>query len=294
MAKLVLQMPVSKSDVETLARIERVAKPPPALDSDPSTRAILFLRAAAGRASLCLPAFYVFLGAEASTDEQKKNWSHAQFVKRYALRFSAIGTIALCARAIFDHHAVASSGELYAKNVTTLSAKDVEKVSAYWANGDVRKEEDARLGLAFVRKTLTRCAININDAKKSGCILTRRVGLLKAYANREAGHISLNTYEFDHLDVVHVVAATALLGAVIHHFDRREDTGAQYLNGIDESAYAAGIEIFPELARMPRLFDGFDVENALRNLYRGRIVDGVDYLSTWLLSALGWDGWPKE
>lgn len=288
---LILRTPVSNSDVETLARMERVAIPPPALDMKPPTRAIHFLRAASGRASISLPAFYIFLGAEASTDAQRKSWTHPQLVKHYTLRFSAIGTIALCTRSIFDHKL--KSG-LYAKSVTKLSPKDFQKVSEYWANGDSTKEEDARRALVFVQSLLARCAVGINDAKKSSCILTRRVALLKAYADREAAHISLHHYEFNLLDAVHVVAATALLGAVIHNFDGRENTGAQYLNAIDQAAYATGMELFPELGCMPRLFDGKDVESMLRNLYSGQIRDGVQYLSTWLLSALGWDGVPRE
>ncbi|HYP67496.1 MAG TPA: hypothetical protein VEP67_04515 [Thiobacillaceae bacterium] len=290
MAKLVLKFPVSTSDVDTLARIERVAGSPAILDAEPSTRAVLFLRSASGRTGFCLASFYVWLGAEASTDEERKNWTHSQVVKHLSLSFSAIRTIALCARSIFDH---STKPGLHAKMVTKLSALDVDKVCKYWVPDDSIKEGDARRGLAFVQKALARCAVGINEAKKSNCILTRRVALMKAFADREGAHISLQHYELDLLDAVHVVATSALWGAVIHHFDKRED-GAKWLNEIDQAAYETGTELFPELTRVPRLFKSFDLESSLRNFYKPHFSDGADYLSTYLLSALGWDCLPRE
>lgn len=288
--KLRLSFPISTSDVDTLESIERVASPPPSID-EPSTRAVLFLRAASGRASICLSAFYLFLGAESTTADQRKEWTYKQKVKHYTLRFSAIGTIALSARAIFDS---TSKDGLNAKMVTKLSSKDSEKVFSYWSNNDPSKVHDAQLALSFVQKVLTRCAIPINEAKRSECILTRRVALMKAYADREVAHISLHPYEYRLLDVAHVAAATALFGAVIHHFDGRADGGLEYLQGIDEAAHEAAMEIFPELKDIPRLFAGEKAETIFRTLYKNKLIDGADYLSTWLLSALGWDNIPRN
>lgn len=289
MAKLELRFRLSKSDSQTLARVQKVAVPPPTPD-DPSTRAIHFLRGASGRASICLSAFYLFLGAEASTEEQRRDWTHVQRVKHYTVRFAAIGTLALCIRAIFDSGKVG----LGPKTVVTLSPKAFEKVAAYWANGNLRKEQEARCALTLVQKVFSRCAVSISEAKKSRCILTRRVALLKAYADRESAHISLHNYAFDLHDVVHVVAATALLGAVIDRFDRRGDTEANYLVDIDPAAYTAAVEVFPELSTAPRLFKDVDVHRMLQGLYTGKMFDGVDYLSTWLPSVLGLDDLPKE
>lgn len=287
--KLTLSFQLSTSDAETLEQIGRVAVKPLSID-EASTRAILFMRAAAGRASLCLSAFYLFLGAESSTDEQRKEWPYPHTVRHYTLRYSAMGTIALAARAIFDH----GKDGLHAKMVTKLSAKDMEEVAAYWAHNDPSRLPDARLALAFVQSVLARCAISIKEANQSKCILARRVACLKAYADREAAHISMHHYEYTMKDVVHVASAIALFGAVIHDFDKGEEgAGLKFLVDIDKGAYDAAVEIFPELKQFPRLFERGG-EAMLRNLYKGKLRAGADYLSTWLLPALGWDNMPKE
>lgn len=287
--KLTLTFPLSTADTDTLEQIERVAIPPVSID-EASTRAILFMRAAAGRASLCLSAFYLFLGAESSTDEQRKEWPYPHTVRHYTLRYSAMGTIALAARSIFDH----GKDGLHAKMVTKLSSKDMEEVATYWARNDPNRLPDARLALAFVQSVLARCAIPIKEANRSKCILAKRVACLKAYADREAAHISVHHYEYTMKDVIHVASAVALFGAVIHDFDSgKEGAGLKFLVDIDKAAYDAAAEIFPDLKQFRRLFERGG-EAMLRNLYKGKLMAGADYLSTWLLSALGWDDMPKE
>jgi len=288
--KLVLNFPLSTSDKETLARIEKVAKPAERVEN-PVNRAVLYLRAASGRCSIALSAFYVFLAAEASTPDERKAWKYADQVKHYTLRFSTITTIALCVRAIYD----ASANDLCAKTVTGASSSTFSKLAQYWAKKTSRDFNEAELALCFVQDVLARCSIPISAAKKSDCILARRVALMKAYADRESAHISLHSYEYTLLDVAHVVAATALLGAVIHHFDVAGESGPKFLARLDEGAHASAVELFPKTKKVGRLFDDKrDLDLMIRNLYKGKIISGADYLSTYLPSALGLDGMPRE
>ena len=148
----------------------------------------------------------------------------------------------------------------------------------------------ARLALTLIQRVLVRCAVSIGAAKQSSCLLTRRIAFMKAYADRQAAHVSLANYEYTSLDVAHVVAVTAVLGAMIHEFDGRTDRGTTWLDAMDKAAYDAGTEMFPALKRLPRLFDQCDLDNMFKVICEGKLTDGPEYLSTWLPSALGWDG----
>jgi hypothetical protein len=79
-------------------------------------------------------------------------------------------------------------------------------------------------------------------------------------------------------------------GAVIHGFDNPGSSGAEYLVSIDRDAYAAAIKVFPELAGSPRQLKDDLICETLPNLIAGKPIDGVDFLSNSLLSAVGWDG----
>jgi len=287
---LVLNFPVSSADQETLERIERITKPPESI-TDPVSRALLYLRGASGRASIALPAFYMFMAAEMSTEEERKTWSYSDRVKHYALRFSAITTVALCIRAIYDHVA---KDDLCAKVIMGASDVTFSKVAAYWTKRNNRDGEDARAALEVVQDVLKRCAIPINVAKKSKCILARRIAFLKAYADRESAHISVNDYEYTFLDVAHVVAATALMGAVIHHFDHPGASGHQFLTKLDEAAHAAALAALPDTKKMRRLFEKSDPEQMIHRVLKGKLASGTDYLSTYLPSALRLDAPPPE
>jgi hypothetical protein len=275
---LVLNFPVSTSPEETLARIEKISKSPEHI-GEPSARALLYLRAASGRASLALSAFYLFLVAEASTDEERKAWTYAQQVIHTTVRFSAISTVALCVRAIFDH---SRRDALCAKLVTGLSKANFAKVAAYWGKRNNRDAADAEAALHFIKDVLERGAIPMSIAKKSECVLARRVAFMKALADRESAHISLQHYEYTLLDVAHVVAATALFGAVIHHFDYPGESGPEYLVKLDEAANASASQVLPHTIKSIRLFEKQDIAQMFRTLLKGRLMSGADYLSGYL------------
>jgi hypothetical protein len=289
---LTLNLPLSITDRETLARIERVAKPPASV-GNAKTRSILFLRAVAGRASLCLPALYQFLGAAHATPEDpdiKRRWTYPSQVEHYMAEFSSLCVIALSLRAIFDH----AKGPLSARTIASLKPEEAQSLAEYWKTKNRSKAEDADAGLEFVCDLLQRCAISIGSAKRSECVLTRRIAMLKAYADRTAAHITLQDYEFTIPDVAHAALATCLLGAVIHQFDMPASDGVDYLSGLDEASYTAALRMFPELRKTPRFFHKEKLKSMLPVLYRGRIRSGADYLSEWLPSTLGFDYPPRK
>jgi hypothetical protein len=99
----------------------------------------------------------------------------------------------------------------------------------------------------------------------------------------------LGHYEYARLDIAHVVAATALIGAVIYQFDEPGGDGAMYLRSVDAAAFSAAVDAFPEFQDGPRLFPGDSpIADALSTLYKEQLTDGVVYLSENLPAALGW------
>lgn len=290
MAKLELRFRFSTSDEDTLARIERAAKRSSSI-TEPSTRAVLFLRGACGRAALCHSNFYLYVGATISSENEIRSWIPPHRLRHYAIRHSAISTIALGIRSMYDD---VRSSDLNAKRVISLSDVDFAKVVSYWANGEQEKEARARRTLSLIQRVLARGAVSIDAAAKSPCVLTRRIALMKAYADRQAAHVSHENYEYDVFDVAHVVAATAIVGAMIHEFDEPTEKGTEWLNAMDKAAYEAATELFPALKPQPRLFDRCDLDNLFKVATEGKLTDGAEYLSTWLLSALGWDNPPRE
>src|SRR5882762_2090253 len=201
MAKIYLRSSGSRSHVETHRSLDKTAYPAVAI-SDRKTRAILFLRAASGRASIGLAAFYMYLAAtEADLDAPTP--IHADEVRRATLRYSALWTVALCVRSIFDDEAD-SATRLNAKSVVNLSDVGREQVAQYWAEKKAaRALADARLAIRFVVRLLERGAVSIRGACKSHYTLIRRIALVKALADREAAHISVQHYELTTSDLAH-------------------------------------------------------------------------------------------
>lgn len=289
MAKIELKIPGSSSDAETRAKLKKVAARPIRLHNR-VIQAVQYLRHASGRAAIALSAFYFYFGAVVASERSPKA-SHIEIVKRQTINYASTWTIALCVRSIFDRHA---KGELSSKVLLNLNRADYDEVVRYWSERNGANAGDAGLALAFITRMLTRCGVPIGKPETCDCILTRRVALLAAYADRVAAHISLEDYEFSVLDVAHVVAATAIWAAVIHGFDNPGSSGAEYLISIDRSAHAAAIEVFPDFAGTPRLLSDEFIRDTFPKLVAGQLIDGVDYLSTWLLSAVGWDGIPAN
>jgi hypothetical protein len=286
-AKIELRIARSSSDAKTRASLEKVAARPLRIN-DRVTQAIQYLRHASGRTTIALSAFYLYFATVVAATRSPEV-SHTEIVKRETIKWASTWAIALCIRSIFDRNA---KGELTAKVLLGLNRGESDKVVRYWSEQNGAVAADARFALAFVARMLDRCSVPIRRGVFEECVLVRRVALLEAYANRAAAHISLEGYAFSVLDVAHVVAATAMWGAVIHGFDNPDSSGAEYLIGIDRSAHAAALEVFPDFAGSPRLLNDEFIRDTLPKLVAGQLNDEVDYLSCWLLSAVGWDEMP--
>lgn len=296
MAKLVLNFPVSTADKDTLERLGKVRASPEEINQ-PSHRVLLFLRQVEGRASIALASFYTDLALSIASEDQRQAWSYAEKVKFQALQYSARWTTALCVRAIYDH----AKGTLTARAVRDASPDVEDRVTKFWAERNSREEKQARAAFKFLREHFARSAIPISSAPNSECVLARRVALLKAYADREGAHISVQHYEFTTVDLAHVVTATALVGAVIHHFDfpvsamPEAPTGGAFIARLDEGAHQAAMSLCPWATKLPRMFEKADLEAMVPNLYReNRLISGAEYLSSYLPSALGLDAPPRK
>jgi hypothetical protein len=175
MAKLELRLNPDNTDARTHQSIAKVASRKTAIN-DPKVRIIHFLRAASGRASIALGAFYLHLAATHAGENFTK---HSYRVKQATIRYSALWTIALCVRSIFDEEG-SHPTRLNAKTLVKASDPVRQQVAEFWAQRDAQKRPDAQLALAFIARLLERAAIPIKEAAKSGCVLTRRIALIKA------------------------------------------------------------------------------------------------------------------
>jgi hypothetical protein len=108
------------------------------------------------------------------------------------------------------------------------------------------------------------------------------------HADRHAAHISLATYLFAHNDVVHVVAAIAVIGAIIVDFDD-QSRSPNYFDLVDAAGWKAAHNKFPAFSTK-RLFDTFAIHEQGRIYWKVPQVDGLHMLLTQLPAALGyWD-----
>ena len=150
--------------------------------------------------------------------------------------------------------------------------------------------DEVKTTVAFIRRFLARCAISPNEAKQTGCVLARRISLLKGYADRGVAHLTLHNYEFDIADVMHVAAATAILGAVINQFDNPQGWPPSYFEKGDLIAFEAARAVFPILSKIHPIFQGFDGVQLIKQVSLGTFRPGEEYLSAFLSGALGLEG----
>jgi hypothetical protein len=257
---------------------------PLALSQD--IRIIQFLRGVASRAGFVLPAFYTFAGASAIAQEPSIPYSRR--VQASAAEQSALATIALACRAIFD----ASSGQLSAKYLVKASGSDLTQVARYWADSCGRTEVEAMKALELLREVFARCALSRRALLDKPSLLERRVGLLKYYTDRQVAHITLEPFLFGLADAIHVVAAMAIIGAIIIEFD--DHSRGRYFDIIDEAAWDSAKALYPSLVT-PRLFDRIDLHGQARNCWKIDAFDGIHWILNQLPAAIGhWDSEDDE
>jgi hypothetical protein len=264
------------------ARIEEFKRRNSRVELDARVEAIQFLRGTAGRASYVLPALYLAIGARSLPTDQGS--SHWQVVRAASLEQSSLHTIALACRSIFDDSRSRMSG----KKIARLNDQTLASVAEYWSERPQRPLEDASKALALLRRIFYRCAQPERVLIDRPSLLERRIGLVKYYAHRQVAHISLEDYLFDILDLIHVVAAIVVIGAIILEFDD-PSRAENYFDSIDEGGWQAAKEVFPSLP-IERIFKGWNIHRQASLNWRIPQIDGVEYILNQLPSAIGcWD-----
>ena len=282
MAKLVLTL--DRSAERALAdRAERLKSRRPPIDLNPMERAVHFLRGTYSRATLALPQFYLLLASNNDDDEQPCGIEgYPGLIFKHAIRFSSIGTISLACRKVFDHATTGLTGASFSK----CSKENLEKVAQYWASKSNRSIQDALSALQFLQLIFRDCARTHSDLLSSTAPLSRRIGLLKQYADRSAAHLSMENYEWSPLDCAHVVAALAVIGEIIRGFDDPSEQPTYY-DTIDQASLIAARKLFPALPDV-RLFQHIEVEAYSRRCWQSGPDLGRKMLLEELPYAIGW------
>lgn len=263
-------------------RASRMIPSGPPLDWGSVGRSVQFLRGVGSRSTFALSSFYLFLGADINAANQCTVPAYPGKILQSYLHFSALNTIGLACRKVFDHGNDPLTGATFAKHSDVTLREHAE----YWAEESKRPVDDAYRALEFLRTLFGTLAKPNTLLLKSDTTLGRRIGLIKQYADRSAAHLSLEPYEFHVYDVAHVVAAIALIGEIIRSFDMSyaQDT---YFNEIDEAAHKAAIGLLPDTPPM-RLFQEVKLEMQARLCWQWDHKLGMQMITEQLPYAISW------
>ena len=130
------------------------------------------------------------------------------------------------------------------------------------------------------------CAKTDTALFKATAPLGRRIGLLKQHANREAAHLTLESYEFTLIDCAHVVAALTMIGEIVRSFDD-PGSSATYFDDLDQASLTAAKQLFPTTPDI-RLFKEIKVEVQSRLCWQWGVERGKDMLLKQLPYAISW------
>jgi hypothetical protein len=133
MAKIVLKIDRS-AEHELTERAKRLTPRGPPFQLSPLERGVHFLRGVNSRATMALPAFYLFHAAAANTDRACTIDGYPGVVLKHSISFSSLGTVALACRKAFDHGANGLTGANFAKT----SDATLEEHAEYWAKSSIR------------------------------------------------------------------------------------------------------------------------------------------------------------
>jgi hypothetical protein len=265
------------------ARIAELKRRDQPINMNGLVEGVQFLRGVGARAGLALPMFYNLIGAGTPLQEPSK-YPPWKFTQAASLEFSALQTISLICRAIFDDSRKGLTGKRFA-NVSDATLLAIAK---YWADTSKRSVPEASRALKLLREVFRQCAQPRKSLLVAPSLLARRVGLLKYHADRQGAHITLETYLFHLVDVIHVVAAITIIGAIVVDFDQPAISGS-YFNKIDEAGWSAAKDVFPDLV-IERLFRQFDIHAQATTYWRIPQAEGLRMVLNQLPSALGyWD-----
>jgi len=138
----------------------------------------------------------------------------------------------------------------------------------------------------LLRDVFKRCAQQPKQLFDASSLLERRVGLVKFHGHRQAAHITLDSYLFHTWDLVHVVAAIAMIGAMIIDFDDRTRMKG-YFDAVDEAAWQAATQTFPRMEGK-RLFHDVNILGAARTYWMIEEMDGLNTLLNRLPAVIGY------
>ena len=245
-------------------------------------RSVHFLRGVFSRASLCLPAFYLFLGSARAREEAGSSPDYSFRIAQSYAEFSDLNTMTLACRKVFDH---ATSPDLTGANFAKLSDAVLLEHTIYWAKTSEESESDCLLALQFLRRFFAEYSKPHSILLNSEGFLHKRIGLLKQHADRAAAHLSLQDYSLDILDLTHFTAAIAIVGEIVRSFDNTP-AGEDYFNTVDQASAEFARRIFPQMPNF-RLFGNMKVRQQARFYWKHQNCETIQQYFDQLQWALG-------
>ena len=273
-----------KARDELVDRSQRMIPTGPPLRLIGVDRSIQFLRGVFSRSSLCLPAFYYFLGAASAHEDAKSSKDFPFKVAQSYSEFSDLNTITLSCRKLFDH---STKPDLTGANFSKTTDDVLIQHAEYWSKKSARTAEQALTALKFLRQVFAKCSKTHTDLLQESTQLQRRIGILKQHADRAAAHLSLENYAVTIQDLVHFVGAGAIIGEIIRSFDNPSLTGS-YFAQVDAASYQVAKRVFPQIAKF-QLFAKMNIEMQARLYWECAGDDGIQMLLNELQYALGGD-----
>ena len=245
-------------------------------------RSVQFLRGVFSRSSMCIPAFYYFLGSASAHEVAKTTNDYPFKVAQTYSEFSDLNTLTLSCRKIFDH---ATKPDLTGANFGKLTDAILQEHATYWSKVSGESNDDCLHALIFLRRFFCEYSKTDTDLLKTNGWLHKRIGLLKQHADRAAAHISLDDYSLDILDLAHFTATVAIVGEIVRSFDNRT-LGSDYFNHIEKASYEAAKRLFPHIPKF-KLFGNIQVHHQARFYWKHQELESVQSYFDQLQLALG-------
>ena len=247
-----------------------------------ANRSVHFLRGVFSRSSMCLPAFYYFLGSASAYEVAKTTDDYPFKVAQTYSEFSNLNTLTLACRKIFDH---ATKTELTGANFAKLSDGALQEHAEYWSKVSAESRDDCLQALIFLRSFFSEYSKTDTELLKTDGWLHKRIGLLKQHADRAAAHLSLQDYALDILDLGHFTAAVVIVGEIVRSFDNRA-LGSDYFNQIEQASYEAAKRVFPQIPKF-QLFGNMQVQQQARFYWKHQKHESIQSYFDQLQFALG-------
>lgn len=247
-----------------------------------ASRSVQFLRGVFSRSSMCIPAFYYFLGSASAYEAAKTTDDYAFKVAQTYSEFSDLNTLTLACRKIFDH---ATKTDLTGANFAKLSDGVLQEHAEYWSKGSSESTDDCLQALIFLRRFFSEYSKTDTDLLKTDGCLHKRIGLLKQHADRAAAHLSLEDYALDVQDLAHFTAAVAVVGEIIRSFDNRT-LASDYFNQVEQASYEMAKRLFPGIPQF-QLFGNMQVQQQARFYWKHQNLESIQSYFDQLQFALG-------